>query len=306
MGTQLRGRVLMAGLTMVLGTLVVAQGAMASHPRPKGATPSVIPYVPTFKACPNATVVFPNRTHGPALTAPSCNPPVPESTFLTTFTPTSEGGPGGASNMEASVRLDVVAGTAGDGIDQADFTINGSVTDVRCRQNAAGAPSGQSYACTGNGATGALLGDFAGTLDMVITVRRTDHLNDTTAGGPTWPAPCGYDAAAAPQGSPASCVTASTATVSDQAVHVPVPCAPTPDLGAGADPAGTGDQIGSTCTVATSADALAGPVLLIKDSVRSTVEFIGPGLMNDGGVDGNPFAGPATETPYLRSGIFIP
>jgi hypothetical protein len=207
--------------------------------------------------------------------------------------------------MEASARLDVITGIAGNSTDEADISIIGSVTDVRCKQNAAGAPSGQLYGCTGNGATGTLLGDYPGLLQLVATIRFTDHLNDTSAGGPTWPAPCGYDGAP-PQGAPVACITGATATVVDIPFTVPSFCATTPDLGAGADPAGTGDQIGSTCTVATTADTLtAAGGGSTHDGVRGVVE-VGQGRYLDGGPDANPFAAPGGETTYLRQGIFIP
>ena len=48
------------------------------HARPKGATPFRVPLVPAYAQC-----TAPNRTHGPPLAFPSCNPPAPGSSLLT-------------------------------------------------------------------------------------------------------------------------------------------------------------------------------------------------------------------------------
>ena len=58
--------------------MVVASMASATHPRPKGATPLYASLVPAYNACGT-----PNRTHGPPLAFPSCNPPVQTSTAVT-------------------------------------------------------------------------------------------------------------------------------------------------------------------------------------------------------------------------------
>ena len=44
----------------------------STHVRPAGATPFRVPLVPAAKHC-----TAPNRTHGPPLAFPSCNPPQP-------------------------------------------------------------------------------------------------------------------------------------------------------------------------------------------------------------------------------------
>ena len=67
------------------GLMVMTSIAGASHPRPQGATPVRVPLVPAFNQCAAA-----NRTHGPPLAFPSCNPPVPGSSFLTVGTPDAQ------------------------------------------------------------------------------------------------------------------------------------------------------------------------------------------------------------------------
>ena len=54
----------------VIGLLVLASLATASHPRPIGASPIRVPLVPAYNAC-----TAPNRMHGPPLAFSSCNPP---------------------------------------------------------------------------------------------------------------------------------------------------------------------------------------------------------------------------------------
>ena len=68
-------------LTLAVAALfimVVAEFASATHPRPKGATPFRVSIVPAYNQC-----AAPNRTHGPPLAFPSCNPPVQSSSSLT-------------------------------------------------------------------------------------------------------------------------------------------------------------------------------------------------------------------------------
>ena len=79
--------------------MAVASMASATHPRPKGATPLRVSMVPAFNQC-----TTPNRTHGPPLAFPSCNPPVQSSTAITVGTPDANGAP---ANSEGFVKLEV-------------------------------------------------------------------------------------------------------------------------------------------------------------------------------------------------------
>ena len=85
--------------------MVVAEFASASHPRPKGATPFRVSIVPAYNQC-----TAPNRTHGPPLAFPSCNPPVQSSNSLTIGSPDANGA---AANGEAFVKLEVIVGVPG-------------------------------------------------------------------------------------------------------------------------------------------------------------------------------------------------
>ena len=53
--------------------LLIAAPAQATHPRPVGASPARMSLVPAYAPC-----AAPNRTHGPPLAFPSCNPPPPD------------------------------------------------------------------------------------------------------------------------------------------------------------------------------------------------------------------------------------
>jgi hypothetical protein len=171
-----------------VGIMVMASMASATHPRPKGATPLRVSMVPAFNAC-----TTPNRTHGPPLAFPSCNPPVQTSTSVTVGTPDANGAP---ANMIGSVRLDVKVGVPGPPEDS-DVLINASVTDVRCK-------AGTTACGNANAADGA---DYTGQLQGNATIRISDHDNAIAPGG-------GTDAATVvdiPFPVPAQCVnTAST------------------------------------------------------------------------------------------------
>jgi hypothetical protein len=139
----------------VLGLLVAAQLATATHPRPKGASPMRVSFVPAYRAC-----TTPNRTHGAPLAFPSCNPPVQASNFLTVGTPDANGG---AANSIGSLLIRVKATSP------EDILFSGTVTDVRCR------PATATSVCSGlNDALGP---DYSGQLQANATIRISDHYN---------------------------------------------------------------------------------------------------------------------------------
>jgi hypothetical protein len=99
------------------------------YPRPKGASPMRAALVPAYRQC-----ASPNRTHGPPLVHPSCNPPVQTSDSggafrLTMGDVVANGAP---ANLVGSVRMSVVSGNAATTADEADVTYTVSITDVRC------------------------------------------------------------------------------------------------------------------------------------------------------------------------------
>jgi hypothetical protein len=161
-----RGRTLVP-LSLVASAvlmLVAAQFASATHPRPKGATPLRASLVPAYQPC-----TAPNRTHGPPLAFPSCNPPVQASPNLTTGTPDANGAP---ANGTAYTTLMVKAGVPGPPEDS-DVLITAEGTDIRCKAGVAACGS----ANTADGP------DYTGQLQGNATIRITDHFSAVAPGG---------------------------------------------------------------------------------------------------------------------------
>ena len=90
---------------------------MTGFPRPAGASPLRASLVPAYNECTSA-----NRTHGPGLAFPSCNPPVRSSGPLTVGTPDANGF---AANSVAYVRFGVVIGDPSNPPDDADISHRG-------------------------------------------------------------------------------------------------------------------------------------------------------------------------------------
>ncbi len=119
------------------------------YPRPKGASPLRAALVPAQQPCTSS-----NRTHGPPLAFPSCNPPTRTSGFLTIGSPDANGAP---ANFSGSIKYVVVPGVPATPADEADVTITASLTDVRRSSD---------------------LADYTGELLGVTTIRITDRSND--------------------------------------------------------------------------------------------------------------------------------
>jgi hypothetical protein len=167
---RIRGRVV-ATLTLAvgaLGLLVMSQMASAGHVRPKSASPIRIPIVAGFKQCLAASS---NRTHGPPLGFPSCNPPVQTSSFLTIGEPTVNGA---AANAVGFLKISVKVGAPGPP-DDSDVLLVANATDVRCK-------SGVATCGSANAADGP---DYTGQVQGTAQIRITDHWNAIgPAGGP--------------------------------------------------------------------------------------------------------------------------
>ena len=151
-------------LTLALtaaGFSVLASISVASHPRPAGATPIRVPLVPASGSC-----TAPNRTHGPPLAFPSCNPPSQASSHLTVGTPDANGA---GANSSGFVRVTAIPGTPGPP-DDTDIIFTAEVTDVRCK-----APT---TACGNANATGGA--DYTGELQAILVLRLSDHFNGMT------------------------------------------------------------------------------------------------------------------------------
>jgi hypothetical protein len=116
--------------------------------RPKGATPARISLVPAYNQCNSS-----NRTHGPGLVFPSCNPPVRSSSVLTVGTVDSNGA---QSNAVDSVRYRSIPGNVATEADEAEVDIIVDLSDVR------NSPS---------------LTDFVGKVIVSSTLKITDQSN---------------------------------------------------------------------------------------------------------------------------------
>jgi hypothetical protein len=156
-----RAKIALSLAVAVIACAGLAQVAVATHPRPKGATPLRASVVPAYKAC-----GAPNRTHGAPLAFPSCNPPVQASGFLTVGTPDANGV--AAANSVGFVRLDAKVGVPGPP-DDSDLLVKASISDVRCK------PATAAAVCSGtNAADGP---DYSGELQGNATIRISDHYN---------------------------------------------------------------------------------------------------------------------------------
>ena len=103
--------------------MLIVAPAQATHPRPAGATPIRMSLVPAYASC-----AAPNRTHGPPLAFPSCNPPVQTSAQATVGTPDAFGG---AASFTGFIRYAVLAGSP-DPSDFSDVIVEMGLTGVRC------------------------------------------------------------------------------------------------------------------------------------------------------------------------------
>jgi hypothetical protein len=147
-------RVLLAPVVGVVIALVVPGAALASHARPKSATPMSFKLVPAFQAC-----GVPDGTHGAPLTLPSCNPPVQGSEYLTLNAPdrpapfdTAADGTGSiamkatcVSSINPPVENGDTPPCSANAGDQADLEITVALADVRCT----GHPNQFGTACAG-------------------------------------------------------------------------------------------------------------------------------------------------------------
>ncbi len=133
---------------------------ITGYPRPKAATPMYLPLVPAYAACGS-----PNRQHAAPLSHPSCAPPQQASGQLTVGTPDANMR---SANSTGSVRMRVINDDLSTPADEADVTLDVSVTDVRKQSD---------------------LSDYTGELRVDATVRATDKLNRPS------PTPSGLGAA---------------------------------------------------------------------------------------------------------------
>jgi serine protease AprX len=123
------------------------------YARPKGASPVRASLVPAYQACGGGTA---NRTHGPPLAHPSCNPPSRTSGFLTVGSPDANGQ---SANFVGHVRLVANVGDPSTPADEADVAFSVDAEDVR---RSAG------------------LAAYTGELETRLGMRLTDKQNGTS------------------------------------------------------------------------------------------------------------------------------
>jgi hypothetical protein len=157
---KLRIAIPLAALSVLL---LVSSQSIATHVRPKAATPVYASVVPAYEPC-----AAPNRVHAAPLSYSSCNPPVPTSPNITVGTPDANGA---AANSVGFIKL---IRSNGPGTNDSDLAITAIVTDVRCQ--------GATVSCaSANAAAGP---DFAGALLGMASLNITDHNNAPTPAGP--------------------------------------------------------------------------------------------------------------------------
>lgn len=144
---------------VAVGTLFLAGASDATHMRPKSARPIREALVPAFKEC-----TFPNRSHKPALSFPSCHPPEVTNKTLAIGTPDVNGLP---ANSVSFVKLNMLIPPAAGA---PDLTIRADVKDVYCN---VALPT-----CTN---TGEALDDYVGSVGLQMRFRVTDHCNFSSA-----------------------------------------------------------------------------------------------------------------------------
>ncbi|HZO60431.1 MAG TPA: lamin tail domain-containing protein [Solirubrobacterales bacterium] len=164
--------------------------AFTGYVRPKSATPLRVALVPAFQPC-----TSPNRTHGPPLAHPSCNPPAVESAHLTLGAPDVNGQP---VNASGSARYAVHAGAPG-GADDSDVGFTFQFTDVRVQGT---------------------LADYTGELRATTVARITDRLNGPATSDPATvtDTPFGVTVPCTPTGGPANLGATCAVTTSFDAV----------------------------------------------------------------------------------------
>jgi Tol biopolymer transport system component len=234
---------------------------LPGYPRPQAGAQFRVPLAVAYRRC-----TVPNRTHGPALDGPSCNPALPLSSWLTVGTMEANGFP---QQMSGHFRMTVCKdGVTATGICSTpptmtapDVRVEVEVTDVRC---AVGSPSQASC-------EGAALSDYEGELEVFFEFRATDRHNNVSPGG-----------------------TGDPGTMVDHPFPVTVPCVANP---AGAAPT----AIGATCGTETSLNAIVPGG--IQRGKRGNWQ-IEPLRVFDGGQQGITAA--PDKTLFLRQGIFVP
>jgi hypothetical protein len=127
---------------------IYAASAALGYPRPAAGVNFRVPLAITYRAC-----SAPNRSHSGGVPAPSCNPPLQTSDYLTVGTRDANGAEAQAAG---SVRYTVRPGNPSTPADEADVALQLSFTDVRLKSD---------------------LSDYTGELTVEAALRLTDRSN---------------------------------------------------------------------------------------------------------------------------------
>jgi hypothetical protein len=249
-----------------LGLLVVASSALATHARPKAASPLAFKLVPAFNQCLGANP--PGMTHGAPLTLPSCSPPVQTSNFLTMQAPDRAAPHTGIADGSGTIILKVTCHTPGTTTevgaspctsiagDQIDVRITSTGTGVRCT-GAAGQTHGPHgsprVACAPNEL-------YDGMVLGTSTIRISDHYSAIVPN---------------PPGADCSDTTSCPATGADLPFNVGAQCT------------------NGACNTVTSSDLVVTDVS--KEGKRASVQ-LGQIQIQDAGQNGDLVSGPPPQT----------
>src|SRR5437899_12856067 len=149
----------------LVGLLVLATAATATHVRPIGAPMKIDFLAISYNQCTSTGA----PVHGSPASAPSCVPPVQTSPYLTVGTLDANGAPAGNWGRQ---RLDVCGPSGYAGCPASDVRILFHDQDIRC--NAAFVSS----ACGPTNSAGPP--DYTGEIAVTFTLRITDHYNSSS------------------------------------------------------------------------------------------------------------------------------
>jgi hypothetical protein len=178
------------GLLAVFTLLVLTAPALATHARPKGASPTLFRLVPAHRNCQAPFA----GSHNAPITGSSCVP-VPENNYLTFNAPDRPAPFNTAVDGTGFVQFSAACGSViginftsnGDtppcganAGDQEDLRIQTALTGVRCAQNnTQGLCNPTNPGCSGNCLTAGQLYQYR--VRVFATLRLTDHDNTRTA-----------------------------------------------------------------------------------------------------------------------------
>jgi hypothetical protein len=175
-----------SGLLAVLALFVLTAPALATHARPKSASPTVFKLVPAHKACQAPFA----GSHNAPISGSSCVP-LPENNYLTLNAPDRPAPFNTATDGTGYVQFSAACGSviginftsngdtppcSANAGDQEDLRIQTALSGVRCAQNnTEGLCTPTNPGCSGNCLTAGQLYNYR--VQLIATLRLTDHDN---------------------------------------------------------------------------------------------------------------------------------